>query len=297
MIVLKGSTRYRVERVAFSPCGTAVLAPLYSGIQVWNPFVAGGPPWLIDVKYVNELHFADARTLFATNVRLNRIEWPAGTTRDAAFNRSWPLFAVSHTGDRYLAQGNEENKGRVTGLFTQSGVQAWERTDVPWLLTHPRFLPGDAEFVAVELTGEWRTGTRHIVTRATDTGDELRRSKPLAAEVSEWVLSPDGALAACRHTVWVHVYPLRESFTKPLATLHNTNRKEFTGIAFHPGGKYLGATSNDETVKLYDTATWDVAHTFTWKIGRMRSVCFSPDGSLAAAGSDKGQVVVWDVDL
>ena len=204
---------------------------------------------------------------------------------------------MSNAGDRYAVQGTDAERKRITALFTLGGIEVWERTDVPWLLAPPRFLPGDDEFVAVELVGEWRTGSRHIVTRSADTGDELRRSKPLAAEVSDWVLSPDGALAACRHTVWVHVYPLRANFTKPLATLRNTNRKEFTGIAFHPSGKYLAATSNDETVKLYDTATWEVAHTFTWKIGRMRSVCFSPDGSLAAAGSDKGQVVVWDVDV
>jgi hypothetical protein len=296
MIVLKG-TRYRVERVAFAPCGTAVLAPLYTGIQVWSPFVAGGPPALIDVKYASEIHFTDAHTLFASSQHLHKIDWPAGTAKEAAFGRSYPRFGASHAGDRCIVQARDEKRACVTALFTVGGIQVWERTDVPWMLTHPRFLPGDEEFVAVELMGEWRTGTRHIVARATDTGDELRRSKPLAAEVSEWALSPDGALAACRYTVWVHVYPLRAEFTKPLATLRNTNRKEFTGIAFHPSGKYLAATSNDETVKLYDTATWDVAHTFTWKIGRMRSVCFSPDGSLAAAGSDKGQVVVWDGDL
>jgi WD40 repeat protein len=49
-------------------------------------------------------------------------------------------------------------------------------------------------------------------------------------------------------------------------------------------------------VKIYDTTTWKVNHTFAWKIGRMRCVCFSPDSLHIAAGSDKGQVVVWDVD-
>jgi WD40 repeat protein len=88
-----------------------------------------------------------------------------------------------------------------------------------------------------------------------------------------------------------------ENCAEPLAELKNEGKKHFTGIAFHPSGKYLAATSNDETVKLYDTNTWEVAHTFTWKIGRMRCIAFSPDGALAAAGSDKGQVVVWDVDL
>jgi hypothetical protein len=296
MIVLQGA-RYRVERVAFAPCGTAVLALHYSGIQVWNPFVAGGPPALVDVQYAHELSFADAHTLFASNKHLFKIEWPAGIAKEAAFRRRFPRFGVSHAGDRYIVQAHDEKRAGVTALFTVGGIQAWERTNVEWFHAHPRFLPGDDEFVAVELVGDWRTGTRHIVTRATDTGDVVRRSSALADEVNDWVLSPDGALAACRRATKVHVYPLRADFKKPLATLRNTNRKEFTAIAFHPGGKYLAATSNDETVKLYDCATWELAHTFTWKIGRMRSVCFSPDGALAAAGSDKGQVVVWDVDV
>jgi WD40 repeat protein len=77
----------------------------------------------------------------------------------------------------------------------------------------------------------------------------------------------------------------------------NRRTKHFTDLAFHTSGKFLAATSNDQTVKLFDTMTWEVARTFTWDIGRMRSVAFSPDGTLAAAGGDTGQVVVWDVDV
>jgi len=88
-----------------------------------------------------------------------------------------------------------------------------------------------------------------------------------------------------------------EDISKPAAILKNDSRKHFTGIAFHPSGRYLAATSNDATVKLFDTTTWQVAKTYTWAIGRMRSIAFSPDGTLAAAGSDTGKIVVWDVDL
>ena len=82
-----------------------------------------------------------------------------------------------------------------------------------------------------------------------------------------------------------------------ITTVSNDGRKHFTDIAFHPCGRYLAATSNDETVKLYSTATWQEAKRFTWEIGKMRSIAFSPDGTLAAAGSDIGKVVVWDVDV
>jgi WD40 repeat protein len=94
----------------------------------------------------------------------------------------------------------------------------------------------------------------------------------------------------------LYVYNARNLNGKP-TFVRPHGRHHFTGVAFHPSGRYLAATSNDATVKLYDTNTWEVARTFTWNIGRMRSIAFSPDGALAAAGSDTGKVVVWDVDL
>ena len=105
----------------------------------------------------------------------------------------------------------------------------------------------------------------------------------------------DGTLAAISKTTLAVWRP--GDLGLPPRCLKNDNRKHFTGIAFHPSGRYLAATSNDSTVKLYDTATWELARTFAWDVGRMRSIAFSPDGTLAAAGSDTGKVVVWDVDL
>ncbi len=106
--------------------------------------------------------------------------------------------------------------------------------------------------------------------------------------------SADGALLAALYRRTVLIW--KTTFDHPPRKLTNDSRFDFTGIAFHPSGRFLAATSNDTTVKLYDTSTWTVAKTFTWNIGRLRSVAFSPDGLLAAAGSDTGKVVVWDVD-
>jgi WD40 repeat protein len=67
-------------------------------------------------------------------------------------------------------------------------------------------------------------------------------------------------------------------------------------LAFHPSGKYLAAAGRSGVVEFVDTTTWRSARCFDWKIGPVYGVAFARDGTLAAAGGEKGQVVVWDVD-
>lgn len=78
--------------------------------------------------------------------------------------------------------------------------------------------------------------------------------------------------------------------------LHKRGTKHFQGLAFTADGRYLASVSNDETVRLWETCTWQEHRTYTWQIGRLLNVALAPDGCRAAAGSDQGQVVIWDVD-
>ena len=111
-----------------------------------------------------------------------------------------------------------------------------------------------------------------------------------------YVGTADGRLIALQRATRVNVFRAEDMSAEPVE-IRNDSRREFTGVAFHPSGQYLAVTSNDATVKFYDTTTWRLAQAFDWDIGRLRSVAFSPDGMLAAAGGDRGKVVVWDVDL
>jgi WD40 repeat protein len=129
-----------------------------------------------------------------------------------------------------------------------------------------------------------------------NTGAILSRSRVSGDDYLFPVASADRRLIAARRGTRVAVY-CSDDFSTKLALIRNDSRKEFTGLAFHPSGRFLAATSNDATVKLYDTQSWQMAHAFDWDIGRLRSVAFSPDGMLAAAGGDKGKIVVWDFDL
>jgi len=134
----------------------------------------------------------------------------------------------------------------------------------------------------------------HLVCRD-PTSWVVKERFPLVDNTFGTMISPDGA--------WLIAQTGPSLYVRETANLNREPRKirngklHFTALAFHPSGRYLAATSNDQTVKLYDTQSWELSKTFTWDIGRMRSIAFSPDGMLAAAGSDTGKVVVWDVDL
>ncbi len=91
-------------------------------------------------------------------------------------------------------------------------------------------------------------------------------------------------------------YDLVRPAKPPVKKVSGVNRKHFTGIAVHPDGRRVLATCNDETVREYDAVTLQELRAYGWKVGRLRCVAIAPDGLTAAAGSDTGKVVVWDLE-
>lgn len=106
--------------------------------------------------------------------------------------------------------------------------------------------------------------------------------------------SPTGAAVVGIHEMTLLSWPLPAGGDPRLA--RNDNRKHFTALAYHPNGRRLFVTSNDETVHEFDAVTLDRTNRYTWQLDRLSAVAVSPDGSLAAAGSATGEVVVWDLE-
>jgi WD40 repeat protein len=75
-----------------------------------------------------------------------------------------------------------------------------------------------------------------------------------------------------------------------------TGTKHITGLAFTPDGSKLVTVSNDTCVRVFDAHTWTETRGYEWKVGKLRCVAVAPDGLRMAAGSDRGKVVIWDVD-
>jgi hypothetical protein len=218
---------------------------------------------------------------------------------------AWDGFrlAIDPLGEWFIGFGFIKNwKNRRIGRWRQPvsepPFQEWEKTPdskVEWCWQMVCD-PSRSSVIALEFS---RTATsihdRALVVRnATDW--TMTRKAPVAAQVVEQLkIAPDGSRLVARNAAALLAWDAHNLALAPQKI--RGGKLHFTGIAFHPSGKYLAATSNDATVKFYDTTTWQVARTITWEIGKMRSIAFSADGTLAAAGSDSGKVVVWDVDL
>ncbi|HUR55881.1 MAG TPA: WD40 repeat domain-containing protein [Gemmataceae bacterium] len=133
-----------------------------------------------------------------------------------------------------------------------------------------------------------------LIVRDAATGEEAGVGRYPYSYISPLAFRPDGGQIVCAHETRILAWGLPG--LDPPKVVANDSRLHFTAAAYDPTGRYLFTTSNDATVVVWDTESWERVRRFTWKIGRLRSVAVSGDGAQAAAGSEKGEVVVWDVD-
>jgi WD40 repeat protein len=126
------------------------------------------------------------------------------------------------------------------------------------------------------------------------TGKDVGPSASHQVGTPALAVSPDGSLLAVAANYQLEVIRLADWSSVGVA--RGMGRKHFTDVAFHPSGRFLMASSNNETVRIFDTSLSEVA-SFDWEVGRVRRVAFSPDGMRAAAAGQSGDVVVWDFDL
>src|ERR1700704_1469144 len=68
-------------------------------------------------------------------------------------------------------------------------------------------------------------------------------------------------------------------------------------VAFSPDGHRIVSSSDDETIRVWDTETGEVVlGPLQGHRGYVRSVAFSPDGHRIVSGSDDRTLRVWDAE-
>lgn len=287
-------TRYqRIDGVEFS-AGGGLLAHGSKGAVFWPNPTGEGEPVKVSEPETGGAAFVgpDAQIVYCDSTGVH-LFLTSDQTRCLVSDVERCLYSVTAVGDcRFILFGRNTFRRPILAYSTRlpgDPQLLWSRT-LPDC-SNPVCV-SDREFLQFE---SWRSA----VFRSVATGEEIRRHSlqtPVYSDPSMG-LSPDGRWFAHPLDNEFAVVDITSLGFRVIQRTANTDLHHFTGLAFHPSGRYLAATSNDATVKLYDTSNWSLATTYTWDVGRMRSVAFSPDGLLAAAGSDTGRVVVWDVDV
>lgn len=309
MLILSGEKR-RVAKLLFVPNGRTLIAPA-SRLQVWESLADGaGPttvldylaPW--DVQVSRDGRFLVISPSGKQSSRRILHDLTTGTATDLRTLCPGGWFsrvAISPDCQHLLVGENLSNAEFPARLccrpLATPDVARWS---VPTgALPHPPYFFANGQRLRTVHEPRWAPSgaLSHLeVIRDAQTGETLAEAAWPAEMFAYPTPSPDGRFIASRKGIQIAIVPADDVTAKPVI-VRNDVRRDFTGLAFHPSGRFLAATSNDATVKFFDVTNWTVAAAFDWGIGQLRSIAFSGDGMLAAAGGEDGRIVVWDVDL
>jgi WD40 repeat protein len=305
MIVLSGE-RAAVVRLCFLPGSRLLVAGYeYGPVVGWNldsaelvfTWDTGADADTLAASPDGRRVYAQARS--GTDTVPHTYDRRTGTAKRLA---GGPDFALNPAGNRLLTNWYDPRK-MTTHLrcwkVSKSGAPtpAWTGPATDVMYYCPTFFPDGKRFAACEVIAERkadRSGCDLVI------GDAVTGRVRVQVPADDF--SDDDLLVHPKGTCAVGVIDSKlviwdAATGERMAEPQNPDSKRpFTGTAFHPSGQWLATSSNDATVRIWDAERWKPARTFTWKVGKVKSVAYSPDGTLAAAGGDRGKIVVWDVD-
>jgi WD40 repeat protein len=297
MLLLQGG-KAKLTDLAFSRDGKLLAVPVWTkGVQVWRtPFGDGAFTTIPDKAGATKAEFTSSGQVLIegnhTHFLLHDLGAGVTTKVEADPQSGYAYYGGVSPDGRYLVAAQQSRAGGGGGFFCRDlstpGENIWKQASKRAALGTPLFLK-DEGVVTFEFDGR---GTACVL-RDLKTGRVRSERGGLVRQPKGPAVSADGSLWAVREGRQVTVYSARE-FGDAVACLTSSAKAQFTGQAFHPSGQYLLVSSIDQSIKVYDTTTWQVARTYDWGHGKIFSVAVSPDGTLVAAGGDKGQIVVWD---
>lgn len=292
--------KWNVYQIAFAPdSGALAVVGMSQPPLLWE-LPATGAPVALGSGTPSHITFSPDSRVVAWIVSHNRNEYhrDTGETRLVSLlsqNEFLNAQEVARTG-RLVVRTAQPNAGCRLRAFDPDGTGGWREawtvgpndTVRGWALC----VAGARVFLLEE--GPWNARNPHLVARDLGTGAELARV-PLAGRYFVCPVAPaDGSRAIGYYGSSLLVWDFG---AKKMTKARTGTLRHYRSIALHPDGRHLLAGNNDATARVIDTHTWQVVKQFEWKIGPITAVAVSPDGALAAAGSEKGQVVLWDLEL
>ena len=220
-----------------------------------------------------------------------------GTALNVPANSNATQVIITHDGG-WLVTVDHEFRDFPNGTHTLRGIAITPSGgEVLWQLELDGwhewpflggFLPGDEHFTSVSTSG--------VHVRSFKDGTVVRSGRFPAQSINLPRLTPDGTRFGVVGYSSFYLYDV-DTLAKPGRISASQAFGDFRSFSFHPSMNRMAMIYSGPTlVKLFDLNTLKVIEKLNWKIGKLTSVDYSPNGALAAAGSEDGRVVIWDVE-
>jgi len=227
---------------------------------------------------------------------------PAGT-RAAQLDTAgyFPEFAASPDGSRMLVTETDDRDGTVAcHAFRAKWTfrHLWGADSVSGVLFGDPCYSRTGKLAAVsvnESRGDRVRNLVHVLDAATGkVAAKIEFDRDGSEPVEQVAFSADGSRVFARaRSRYVKVFDAATG--AKLDEIMHPGRPFVTGMAVHPNGS-LACVRNNGTVCVWNAGPFTLKDVFEWKVGKLVSVAFAPDGTIGAAGTEDGQVVLWDVD-
>lgn len=301
MLTFEGKRAF-VDAVAISPDGRHLVAS-GGGVWLWSPADPTAEP--IELTGGPAIGFLpDGRLVVAGNMVL--IANPDAPHKGAVrFAAREPVSAVLPDGRLLSVPDVPETVDAPATLALRTLLS--DRTRLEVRLTLPKSA-GKKPRVAVSPNGErvavavaLPEGPRGLLRSgvwilALSSGKQVGELAPATGQLNALTWSPDGRYVAGVLGARLVVWSAEDGKTR--GELEAGGTRLFRGPRFHPSGRFLaaGGANIDGGVYCWNVGTWEELIGFRWPVGPVACVSFSPDGTLAAAGGERGRILVWDVD-
>ena len=182
-----------------------------------------------------------------------------------------------------------------TGFALRGGKLSpvWE-TPVPRMYAFRVAVSADGGTVVFTYQPSGQHGTMAAAVHDGHTGERLHAINKIKGEPLRVWINRDGSRVAILNVKQVVVW--NPAAGEPVHKFSPEGVKPVVDWADEPTGTKL-ATAGQTFVRLLDTATWKETEAYDWGIGPVTAVALAAEGTLAAAGSKSGTIVLWDLGL